>query len=79
MNVVCIKISYTIPAYCTDGEVRLDEGEIALEGRLELCMNGRWGTVGGNKWNQINSRVVCNSLGYDFTSKLEDIIRAKKC
>ena len=68
------KKSYIIPAYCTDGEVRLDEGETAWEGRVELCMNGRWGTVGGNKWNQINSRVVCNSLGYDFTGKLEDII-----
>ena len=52
----------------------MDEGETAWEGRVELCMNGRWRTVGGNEWNPINSRVVCNSLGYEFTSKLRRYI-----
>ena len=65
MRVHCI-----IAVYCTDGEVRLGEGETAWEGRVELCLNGRWGTVGGNEWNQFNSHIVCNSLGYEFTGKL---------
>ena len=56
-------------AYCTDGEVRLSEGETEWEGRLEVCLNGRWGTVGGNEWTQTNSHVICNALGYDITSK----------
>ena len=45
------------------------EGETEWEGRLEVCLNRRWGTVGGNEWTQTNSHVVCNALGYDITSK----------
>ena len=40
------------------------EGDNQLEGRLEVCYNSRWGTVGGDEWTETNSRVVCNSLGY---------------
>ena len=42
------------------------EGEGEWEGRLEVCYNGRWGTVGADGWTQNNSLVVCNSLGYDY-------------
>ena len=43
------------------------EGEDQLEGRLEVCYSGRWGNVGGDEWTENNTRVVCNSLGYDFS------------
>ena len=36
-----------------------------LEGRLEICLNGRWGTVGSEGWSQVNSEIVCNDLGYE--------------
>ena len=45
------------------------EGEEEWEGRLEVCYNGRWGNVGGDNWAQINSHVVCNTLGYDITGR----------
>ena len=66
LDIMC---HFYFTAYCTDGEVRLTEGETEWEGRLEVCINGRWGTVGGNEWTQINSHVVCNALGYDITGK----------
>ena len=52
---------------CHNGDVRLSEGQTEWEGRLELCLNQRWGTVGSNGQTAINSQVVCNALGYDFS------------
>jgi deleted-in-malignant-brain-tumors protein 1 len=54
---------------CVNGQIRLMEGEDQLEGRLEVCYSGRWGNVGGDEWTKTNSRVVCNSLGYDFSDE----------
>ena len=44
------------------------EGDNQLEGRLEVCYSGRWGTVGADEWTETNSRVVCNSLGYNYSA-----------
>ena len=52
---------------CVDGELRLVEGETEWEGRLEVCFNQRWGTVGNDGWTEVNSQVMCNAFGYDFT------------
>ena len=63
-----IHMSYNhlFTADCVDGEVRLVEGEFEWEGRLEVCFGQRWGTISGDGWTEINSRVVCNDLGYDL-------------
>ena len=55
-------------ASCSDGEVRLVEGESEWEGRLEVCFSRRWGTVGSDGWTQTNAQVVCNDLGYESDS-----------
>ena len=54
---------------CGDGEIRLVAGQNKWEGRLEMCYNRRWSTVGADGWTQTNSDVVCNSLGYGTTGK----------
>ena len=53
-------------ADCISWEVRLEGGETEWEGRLEVCINRRWGTVGNEGWSLVNSQVVCNSLGFDL-------------
>ena len=55
---------------CTDGEVRLVGGESEFEGRVEVCLNNRWGTVSSNGWTQTNTEVVCNDLGYEYSGKI---------
>ena len=50
------------------------EGDNQLEGRLEVCYSGRWGTVGADEWTETNSRVVCNSLGYDYSGGKTSIL-----
>ncbi|XP_031569118.1 uncharacterized protein LOC116303677 [Actinia tenebrosa] len=43
--------------------LRLAGGPSSNLGRVELNLNGHWGTVCHNKWSLNNARVVCRSLG----------------
>ena len=45
--------------------IRLMEGESEWEGRLEVCIGQRWGTVTSDGWTVNNTQVVCRDLGYD--------------
>ena len=48
---------------CTSGEVKLVGGQIASEGRLEVCVDGFWGTVCDEGWDEEDALVVCRQLG----------------
>ena len=43
------------------------EGESEWEGRLEVCLSQRWGTVSSDGWSHTNTHVICNDFGYDFS------------
>lgn len=51
-------------AGCSDGEVRLVGGGSAMEGRVEMCYDGVWGTVCQSAWNSADAAVVCRQLSY---------------
>ena len=48
---------------CTSGEIKLVGGQIASEGRLEVCADGFWGTVCDEGWDEEDALVVCRQLG----------------
>ena len=49
---------------CQDGDVQLSGGQIPNEGRVEVCFDGRWGTVSDDGWSISEAEVVCRQLNY---------------
>ena len=50
--------------------MRLVGGQSAYEGRVEVCLSQRWGTVTDDGWSTADAQVLCRQLGYDTFGKL---------
>ena len=55
---------------CQYGEIRLANGRVETEGRVEVCINDTWGTVCDDRFTNTNAAVVCQQIGFtaNFTS-----------
>ncbi len=40
------------------------DGATIREGRVEVCSDGRWGTVCGEGWTERDAGHVCSTIGY---------------
>ena len=54
---------------CTDGQLRLVNGNDAAEGTVEVCQDYLWGVIDEAGWSDADAAVVCRQLG--FTNKGE--------
>ena len=70
--VIRIIFPLSIIAPCSDGDLRLADGNVDNEGRVEICSSNVWGTVCDNSFSSgTDSQVVCRKLGY-LTTGMED-------
>ena len=47
-----------------DGELRLvGETPNSTIGRVEICLEGEWGTICERLWDEYDARVACRQLG----------------
>lgn len=49
--------------YMFVGSLRLQGGRSKLDGTVEVYLNGVWGTICSNGWDDSDAAVVCRQLG----------------
>ena len=63
-------LAYHIAEPCNHGDLKLVNGNEEHEGRVEVCLNGVWGTVTDDFWGSPDAMVVCRQLGYNTTGTI---------
>ena len=58
----------TVAQSCSYGALRLVGGRSSNEGRVEICINGVWGTVCHSSWDNNDATVVCRQIGYSVST-----------
>ena len=50
--------------------MKLLGGRTVYEGRVEVCLNQKWGTVTDDGWSSVDANVVCTQLGYNTQGRM---------
>ncbi len=52
------------PVNCDEGDIRLSDGSIQQQGRVEICIDQIWSTICATNWDNSNAFVVCKQLNF---------------
>ena len=55
---------YIVAIVCEHGDVRLVDGANYLVGLVSVCVKGLWDKVCSDRWDLLDSAVVCRQLGH---------------
>ena len=69
MSYSYVTFNICIAKVCTDGDIRLVDGGVSYEGRVEYCHSSMWGTVCDDDWTAADAAVACAQLGYPREGK----------
>lgn len=61
-----LMLIFLISAACMEGNIRIADNSThggSIWGRVEVCMDGRYGTICDDSWDSEDSSVVCNQIG----------------
>ena len=47
-----------------EGDIRLADGDVDYEGRVEICINEAWNTICDNGWSLNDANVICRQIGH---------------
>ena len=61
-NIFFILELSTPESTCSEGELRLEDGDNVLEGRVEICINGAWGSICDNQFGMDEADVICRQI-----------------
>ena len=64
---------------CINGTIRLNGSSYATYGRVEICMNGSWGTVCDDFWDDTDASVICRQLGFSPYGKYMNVTPVACC
>jgi hypothetical protein len=59
---------------CAQGDIRLQGGFAAGQGRVEVCNENVWGTVCDDAWSGVDAAVACRQLGFFLGGKSQTTI-----
>ena len=58
---------------CVNGSIRVMGGSSSMEGRVEVCQNGDWGTVCDDGWTTVDANIACRQLGFSNSGEMNRI------
>ena len=53
--------------------MKLVGGQSTYEGRVEVCLSQRWGTICDYGWSEADGLVVCKQLGYSSAGQFDEL------
>ena len=67
VNGIICQGNVTSETECIPGDAKLVGGSKVNEGRVEVCIDGFWGTICDEGWDDDDASVICQQLGLSAT------------